>query len=63
MNIKLFSKQKHKIKPTTEELIERGFAPQNGKIDILFINPPSTLSERYGRKDLKGGTALIKGFL
>ena len=48
----LFSKKKLKTQPTTEQLIERGFAPQNGKIDILFINPPSTLSERYGRKDL-----------
>ena len=48
----LFSKKKLKTQSTTEQLIERGFAPQNGKIDILFINPPSTLSERYGRKDL-----------
>ena len=37
--------------PTTEELIERGFAPKNGKIDILLINPPSSISERYGKKD------------
>jgi len=41
-----------KIQPTTEELIDRAFAPQNNKIDILFINPPSTISERYGKKDM-----------
>ena len=34
--------------PSTEELINRGFDPKNDKIDILFINPPSTISERYG---------------
>ena len=37
---------------TKEELIERGFAPQNGKIDILFIFPPSAVAERYGREDM-----------
>jgi radical SAM superfamily enzyme YgiQ (UPF0313 family) len=47
-----FSKKKLKAQSTTEELVERGFAPQNGKIHILLINPPSTISERYGRKDL-----------
>ena len=47
---KIFSTKKNKSKPTTEELIERGFAPQNGKIHILLINPPSTITERYGRK-------------
>ena len=49
---KFLSRKKQKLRPSTEELIERGFAPQNGKIDILLINPPSTISERYGRKDL-----------
>ena len=49
---KFFSKKKLKAQSTTEELVERGFAPQNGKIHILLINPPSTISERYGRKDL-----------
>ena len=49
---KFFLRKKNKTQPTIEELIEKGFAPQNGKIDILFINPPSTLSERYGKKDL-----------
>ena len=38
-------------KPSTAELVERGFAPKNGKIDILLINPPSSISERYGKKD------------
>ena len=45
-------KKKIKNGPTTEELIERGFSPKDGKIHILLINPPSTISERYGRKDL-----------
>ena len=45
-------KRKPENLPSTEELIERGFAPQNGKIHVLLINPPSTISERYGRKDL-----------
>ena len=50
MNINFFSKKKIKNEPTTEEFIERGFAPRNGKVDILFINPPSTLAERYGNE-------------
>ena len=37
--------------PSTSELIDRGFAPKNGRIDILLINPPSSISERYGKKD------------
>ena len=40
------------IEPSRKELIERGFAPQNGKIDILFIFPPSAVAERYGREDM-----------
>jgi len=52
MNINFFSRKKIKNEPTIEEFIERGFAPKNGKIDILFINPPSTLAERYGKKDI-----------
>ena len=47
-----FLKNKSKDQPSTEELIERGFAPQKGKIHALLINPPSTISERYGRKDM-----------
>ena len=38
--------------PTTEELIDRGFAPQKNKIDILLINPPSSIAERYGKEDM-----------
>ena len=38
--------------PSTVELVNRGFDPKNGKIDILFINPPSTISERYGKDDM-----------
>ena len=41
-----------KSEPTTGELIERGFVPQNNRIDILLINPPSSISERYGKKNM-----------
>jgi hypothetical protein len=37
---------------TLAKLIERGFAPKNGKIDILLINPPSSVAERYGKKNI-----------
>ena len=47
---KIFSTKKNKSRPTTEELIERGFAPQDGKIDILLINPPSTITEEIWKK-------------
>ena len=40
----------NKIQSTTEELIDRAFAPKNNKIDILFINPPSSISKRYGKE-------------
>ena len=43
---------KKNIMPSTEEFINRGFDPKNDKIDILFINPPSTISERYGKDDM-----------
>ena len=33
-------------------LIERGFAPQKGAIDILLIFPPSSVSRRYGKENL-----------
>ena len=33
-------------------MIERGFAPKNGKIDVLFIYPPSTVSDRLGVEDM-----------
>ena len=35
---KIFLRKKIKTQPTVEEHIERGFAPQYGKIDILFGN-------------------------
>ncbi|MBI5246473.1 MAG: cobalamin B12-binding domain-containing protein [Elusimicrobia bacterium] len=43
--------------PTVDRdaLIERGFAPVKGVVDMLFIFTPTTLSERYGKKD--GGEA------
>ena len=47
-----FKKVQTKKQPTTEELINRGFAPKNNKIDILFINPPSSIAERYGKEDM-----------
>ena len=37
---------------STDKLIEKGFAPQNNKIDILLINPPSLISERYGKENI-----------
>lgn len=51
----MFFSEKKKInkkKPTTEELVERGFAPQNGKIDVLFVHPPCSIAERYGKEDM-----------
>ena len=36
---------------STAQLIEKGFAPQNNKIDVLLINPPSSISERYGKEN------------
>lgn len=32
-----------------KELIDRAFAPHQGRIDILFIFPPTTIAERYGK--------------
>ena len=37
---------------TTKDFIDRGFAPQNDKIDFLFINPPDSIAERYGKDDM-----------
>ena len=48
----LLSKQKLKKEPTTEELVERGFAPKNGRVDILLIFPPTSVAGRYGRKNI-----------
>ena len=48
----LTRKNRSKKAPSTEELIERGFAPKNGKIDVLFIFPPCAIAERYGRKNM-----------
>ena len=47
-----FKKKYTKKLPTTEEFIDRGFAYKNNKIDILFINPPDSTAERYGKKDM-----------
>ena len=44
------------IEPTREELINRGFAPKNDSIDIMFLFPPTSVgidyAHRYGKKDL-----------
>ena len=44
------------VQPSREELINRGFAPKNGSIDIMFLFPPTSAmndyAHRYGRKDL-----------
>ena len=37
---------------STEDLIERGFAPQSGIVDVLLIFPPTSVSRRYGKADL-----------
>ena len=67
-----FSKKlKQDKRVSTEELIERGFAPKNGNIDVLLIHPPSTIAERYGKEDMGEfggdliplGIASLAGFL
>ena len=47
-----FSKKATINTPTIEEYIDRGFSPKNGKIDVLFIYPPSTVATRLGTKDI-----------
>ena len=59
LNIFLNNKSKIKNNPSTDELIERAFVPKNGKIDILFIFPPTTVAGRYGKEDL--GEEVIGG--
>ena len=44
-----------KKSPTTEELIERGFASKNGKLEILFIYPATTVASRVAPKLRKNG--------
>ena len=62
-----FLNNKHQNKgPSTEELVERGFAPQNGKIDILFIFPPTTSEGReayHHRPMIPLGIASLAGYL
>ena len=53
MNKEIFMKRNgSKRESTIDELIERGFAPQNGKIDVMLIHPPTSVAERYGREDM-----------
>ena len=51
------------LEPTTEELIERGFAPKNERIDVLLIFPPTSIAGRYGKKKIGniGGNVLPLG--
>ena len=50
---------RHNKGPSTAELIERGFAPKNGIIDILFVFPPTSIAARYGKKDI--GEEIVGG--
>lgn len=58
-------------RPTIAELVERGFDPRKGPIDVLFIFPPTTIADRYGKAslgDLGGdlpplGVACLASFL
>ena len=50
--MKSFIVKKTRKIPTTEDLIERGFSPKNGKIDMLLIYPPSTVADRLGVEDM-----------
>ena len=47
---------KSEKKPSRDQLINRGFAPKNELIDIMFLFPPTSVgrdySHRYGKKDL-----------
>jgi len=55
-----------KKESSVAELIERGFAPQDGKIDILFIYPPVLLEGReayHHRPMLPLGIAHLAGYL
>ena len=55
-----------KREPSQAELIERGFAPRDGKIDILFIYPPVLLEGResfHHRPMLPLGIAHLAGYL
>ncbi len=51
---------------STENLVERAFSPINGKIDILFIYPPLTMSGRdiyHHRPMLPLGIACLAAYL
>ena len=63
---KIIKNGRFKKEPSTAELIERGFAPQNGKIDILFIFPPTTSEGReayHHRPMIPLGIASLAGYL
>ena len=63
---KIIKNGRLKKEPSTAELVERGFAPQNGKIDILFIFPPTTTEGReayHHRAMLPLGIASLAGYL
>ena len=63
---KIIKNGRFKKEPSTAELVERGFAPQNGKIDILFIFPPTTSEGReayHHRPMIPLGIASLAGYL
>ncbi len=38
--------------PTLEEYVRRGFAPRGDIVDVLFIFPPLSVANRYGKDEL-----------
>ena len=53
MLTKLFtSKNGSQSRPTIAELVDRGFDPREGVVDILLIFPPTSIADRYGKEDV-----------
>lgn len=40
------------IRPTIRKFVDRAFSPKNGVTDMLFIFPPTTVADRYGKADV-----------
>jgi anaerobic magnesium-protoporphyrin IX monomethyl ester cyclase len=38
--------------PSLQEFVDRAFAPMDGRTDALFIFPPTTVAERYGKNSV-----------
>ncbi len=45
---------KKKDKISTKELVDRGFAPKNNIVDILFVYPSDNTAKRYGKDEDMG---------